>query len=345
MTAVPVSNVNIIDPPVEQRSVKDKIIQSVQEHTLIIAGAILAIISMIVIAVVSCGATHPAVIAAATVGILMAICLAVFSLPEAVSPIPEPFLKGIKHTYGSVIYKFVVQQGVTVQELRAVLKWLRSGFTEELTKSVMTKAEMFGIQKLTKTAKKALFDFDDFLVINCPAYFIKSLINSGEIDLAKSKNMTPLDYWTAPLGFAEDKRTMLDTRTWLLAQVITEEEHQFLDHSMRIGSWDQTTDKIADLQKRMLQVLDNIPKCSLFEKNGNLAENIKDTDWFRRLFVHGVNRVQLEQFKKVGIADIGVLEGCDLNDYRRDIYHYANEEDTLLYSHRKALACNAGLFC
>ncbi|WP_348662721.1 DUF1389 domain-containing protein [Chlamydia vaughanii] len=335
------SNIGQGQPLIEP--LRERILEGVQKHAYAIASVALIIIATVVTAIVACGIVHPAVIAVAVVGILAAGIAGYFAVssicPDAKTPIPKGFLEEIRYCYGDVMYNFIVKKGVTIHELRVVMRWVNSGFSTQLRGSAKIKAESFGLNKLKNDARKEYRPlFDDFLVQNCPAYLMRRFVALGDPQLPQEKGMSPERYWTSPLGFVDDTYTAFDTRTWLLAQVMTKEEYTLLSEFTKNGLWHQTTAVISDLQTRMLNRLEHVPTWQLFKENGDPIENINDDRWFRRLFDHGVSWAQIQMLGKIDIMFLGLFEGIPLEGYDEKLLTAFNESNEN-YDHEEALIC------
>ncbi|WP_348662723.1 DUF1389 domain-containing protein [Chlamydia vaughanii] len=272
---------------------KDKVIECLQMRVLPIVSIILILMAAAVTALVALGGggVPPLFIAAAVAGILLAGVAGYFAIssirPSLEPPLPKSFLGAFKACYGDVLYEFAVKQLLTIQELRSFMRWVDSGFDMNmLTGTAQIKAKNFGLKKLKKAATSINFLFESFLLVNCPIYFVKKIIDAGDPKVAAAKGMSPQEYWTAPLGFSkkslwsEGVYTVFDTRTYLLAEVLEKREYQALSDSMRKGFWEMTSWRLSCLQRSMLEKLAKIPKQDLLETRDVITENIKDDTWF-----------------------------------------------------------------
>ncbi|WP_348662725.1 DUF1389 domain-containing protein [Chlamydia vaughanii] len=346
MTSMSIPTVNTTDPQVERTNLKTRIINKLPGLALAIASVVLVLMAVIVTALVALGGGGvPTVfIAAAVGGILLAGvlgCFAIFFMfPKVKTPIPESFLTAVRYWYGDVMYNFIVKKGVTIQELRKVVRWVTSGFSTQLKGSAKIKAESFGLDKLRKGAEeKPRPLFDDFLMGHCPIYFTRWFILLGKPEFPKAKGMLPEEYWTAPLGFVDDECTVFGIRTWLLAQVMKREEYELLRDFKRNGLWHQTTAVVSDLQTRMLERLKSVPERDLLEEYSETIEKVSDDDWFRRLFAHGTSWSQIQLFLKVGCIHASVLDRTDFDGYGEIIRQHTRESDIENYDHNIALTC------
>ncbi|WP_348662719.1 DUF1389 domain-containing protein [Chlamydia vaughanii] len=337
-----VFNVGQGQPLIEQQPLRERILETLQKHAYAIASIALIIIATVVTAIVACGIVHPAVIAVAVLGILAAGIAGYFAVSSIYpkTPMPKPFLEEIRLFYGNAMYNFIVEKGVTIQELRGVMRWVNSRFSAQLEGSAKTKAESFGLDKLKKDASKKLRpNFDDFLTGRCPAYLVKRFIALGDPQFPQAKGMSPESYWTSSLGFVDDTYTAFDTRTWFLAKVMKEEEHTLLREFMKNGLWHQTAAVVSDLQTRMLNRLEQVPQWRLFQDNGDPVENINKDSWFRRLFDHGVSWDQIRLLGKLDIMFLGLFEGVSLTGYSEDKLLTVFNESDENYDHEEALLC------
>ncbi|WP_348662730.1 DUF1389 domain-containing protein [Chlamydia vaughanii] len=314
---------------------------------LAIAGTVLTIISVVIAIIIACGVVHPAIVIVAITGILIAGVLgyfAIFSIPlKGKSPIPEALLEVIQKEYGEVVHKLILRKGITIQELRSIINWINSGCTEEISGSAQQKVKSFGIKKLKKEQKERepLLPLEDLLLKHCPAYFLKRFIEQGDRWIPIENEMPPEEYWTAPLGMAEEGPTVFNCQTWLFAQVILKEEYKLFGECWEQGVWyaGAGVKGYGDcIRSRMIKLLNKIeedhPKDLLIE-NGDPARKIREDDWLRGLFEHGVRWEQIQLFKKVGIFTLSLMEARDLSEFKLDVYPCLNEDDESSYNHEK----------
>ncbi|WP_348662729.1 phage holin family protein [Chlamydia vaughanii] len=349
MTVASVSNNTPVDVAVEQQYWRI-VINSLREYAAAIASVALTLISIAIVIAVACGGTHPAVILVAVAGIAIAGVLGYFALSSLASreksPIPELFLEEIKGEYGEVIYTFIVLEKLTIQELRSVMAWCASQYTSELKESARAKLEHYGLEKIKNVVdqQRPLYPFEDFLIRICPFYFVQRFIELGDPRVPAERDMTPVDYWTASLGFSESAYTVFDTRSWMFAKVVTKDEYLQLRRFMRNGTWEQAGELVLTIQRRMLKMLQKVNDTDLFEQNGDPSENIKDSGWFYRFLSHKISWKQVQLFQKVDIVSMGVLEGQSFDVYIEEVYPYLDEEDEESYDHSIALTCVSDLF-
>ncbi|WP_348662732.1 DUF1389 domain-containing protein [Chlamydia vaughanii] len=324
-----------------QNSLAQRAVDNLRTHALAIVSVVLAIVSVLTALAVAFGALHPAIILASVVGMIIAGVVGSIALGRCIkTPIHEGFLKVIKKEYPRVIHTFIVRKQVTIQELRSVLNWIQSNYTSTLSDSAQVKVESFGKEKIKKgSLGLPIPDLDDVLIQNCPAYFIKGFVERGNLKYPYEKKMSPEAYWTRPLNFTTDPHTAFDGRTWLLAQVVSEDEYKDLCLSVKEDTQEKVEELLSGIRKRMLSRLALVSAGEVFSENGDLREKIcKDTGWFSRLIAHGVNFPQLQIFKKVSILGPSLLEGQDLSGYSRFVAPATQENKVEYYDHDRGLA-------
>ncbi len=283
-------------------------------RVMLVACVILAAISSALFTLLFCGIVYPAIIASAVVslvllGVLLTVILRTQVRHDDRRVLPEKFLLLIEKYYPRVIVSICIEKNLEIQELRAVISGIASGVFTYPSRECQRKVETFGIKRLQEGCQgKKIPDLEDLLLQNCPAYFVHKFITLGDTHIPKEKGMSPEVYWTSPLGFDEDQRSVFDVGTWLFANTASEKEYLTLFKSAQNNTWEENIETVDLLHDRMLAALALIESKHLFQTSEKVEANIRKGDWLLRLCRHKVNWKQIQLFQNVKVECPSFIE-------------------------------------
>ena len=283
----------------------------------VLAGIISAVFVSVLAVVMALGIVHPAIIVLASVlGLIAFVSLmkcAVDVCRKHIMPpcsIPSGCLQVICDNYPLVIGDLCKQERLTIQELRRVLSVLRgleeSGL-EGISGDLRKKLDTFGWQRLVEGCRdQELLSLDDVLTRSCCLYFLKRFIDLGPKDIPASEGMLPEVYWMNNVGFENNPISTVGVTSWLLANVLTEQEYVLLRDCARKNIWgDEQEQRCKNLALRAKEFLQSQSSGS-HKVNLSLAPR---TFWCRHFFSHGMSWEQVQLLKGLSYRQALFLQG------------------------------------
>lgn len=165
--------------------------------------------------------------------------------------LPKGFLDLLKNTYPAVVYNLVVQEHLTLSELREVLDILKnvkkSGDLASrlfnLSERNREKISRFGVKNLEQgVLGMELPPLEPFLRKHCPFYMLKTLINMGDKSILKSRGCDEKYqgcYWlgAAALGGGNQMLGLFDLRIPIIMNSLDKKDFDFLKQHVDSSSW------------------------------------------------------------------------------------------------------------
>ncbi|MEF9497448.1 DUF1389 domain-containing protein [Chlamydia sp. 04-14] len=289
---------------IKQASRARNLMIGLRNHIIIIGSIFFSIASVALIAIVACGFTQPAILSCLLISLIVAgvmLILMVRHIRETRPVLPSGFLSVIKKEFPTVIYELVVQERLTLQELRAVLLGLSLGAFTFPSIACQEKVERFSLERLQKACEGIqLPDLEKILLKNCPLYFVNKFIQLGPKEFPEAENMDPEIYWVCRTGLDSIYNTAFDPDTWVLAHVITQEEYEMLLMHAKNNTWDQVkkTFIAKELNPRLKKFIE-VADVEGFTIDREMLLSSLPLASILRLCKHGVCWKQLELFKEV----------------------------------------------
>ncbi|SYX09104.1 Protein of unknown function (DUF1389) [Chlamydia poikilotherma] len=286
------------------------------ENALRISGVFCLALACVFAVTLICGMIQPALIIGLVISLVLAVVLLALSMRrvrrEFPTSLPEGFLSIIKKEFPEVIYQLIIQERLTLQELRAVLSGLSSGTFTFPSPESQKKLERFGLERLQKSCKGIeLPDLEKILLKNCPLYLINKLIQLGPKELPQSVNVAPWMYWLNRLALSDhDRLIYFTTNVWILSKVATQEEYEMLLKHAKYSTWDHAQDLLEDLLPRLEEgIIEHVIDGMGLTKD--LMIGLLGGDWLLFLCKHGVTWKQLQLIKDLDCASVCLLEDCE----------------------------------
>ncbi|WP_434694518.1 DUF1389 domain-containing protein [Chlamydia crocodili] len=223
--------------------------------------------------------------------------------------LPSGFRSVIKKEFPAAVYDLVVQERLTLQELRAVILGLSSGTFTFPSIACQEKVERFGLERLQKGCEGIeLPDLEKILLKNCPFYFVNKFIQLGPKEFPEAENMDPEMYWVSPTGLADSPDIALHPFIWILARVISKEEYETLLCHAQNNTWNEVSNLTKEIKSRVKNSLKEYDVSGLGVKRTSLMVG---SPWLLRLCKHGVCWNQLQLFNEVSSQSINLLNAFD----------------------------------
>ncbi|WP_375793179.1 DUF1389 domain-containing protein [Chlamydia sp. 12-01] len=268
-----------------------------------------------------CGVVQPALIVCLVISSVLALVLLAISMRryirrEFATSLPEGFLSIIKKEFPETIYELIIQERLTLQELRVVLSGLSSGTFTFPSSTCQEKIERFGLERLQKACKGIqLPDLERILLKNCPLYFLNKLIQLGPKEFPKSVNLPPEVYWLSRLGLSDSHDTFFNSCIWVLSRVVTQEEYETLLKHAKNSTWDQIKELIEDIRLRVEKGIDKDFVNGIGMTKGALKFLVGGS-WLLYLCKHGVCWEQLQLLKELDCLSVSLMDELE-NSNRR----------------------------
>ncbi|AAP05378.1 DUF1389 domain-containing protein [Chlamydia caviae] len=286
-----------------------------------------------------CVAAQPALIICLVISLVLTLVLLAISLRRYIRrefgpSLPEGFLSIIKKEFPVSIYELVVQERLTLQELRVVISGLSSGVFTFPSKKCREKLERFGLERLQSACEGIqLPDLEKILLKNCPLYLLSKFIQLGPKEFPESVNLPPEVYWLSRLGLSSSYVVFFNFHNWVLSQVVTKEEYEILLKHAKDSTWDQIKDLTENLRLRVREGVDNY----FVEQDGltkGMLRSLIGGSWLLYLCKHGVCWEQLQLLKELDCSSVGLMDEFEMSRRRAclmksyfSISPYANESD------------------
>ncbi|WP_348662746.1 DUF1389 domain-containing protein [Chlamydia vaughanii] len=302
-----------------------------QKNALKITTAVLAVIALALIIVVACGITHPAIIAALALSVVLAIVMTALFLSEITYKIdqslPMGFLNKLKNVFPEVLYDLCIVEKVTLQELRSILTALSTKNFDALSSECRQKVERFGIKKLQLgfegidcSSGYLNQQLEHTLVTNCPLYFMSKFVELGSPDSVK-RGLSPQLYWFSCLGgMSSRSTTVLHPCIGFFARTIKHQEFTKLLKNLEKGLWQKVEHLLKNIQSRMIASLDQEDITALPQKKIDLSIGLaRSGGTIMLLCHHGINWDQVKLLKQAPLPMLGVLLDCIEKGMRADL--------------------------
>ncbi|WP_348662760.1 DUF1389 domain-containing protein [Chlamydia vaughanii] len=283
--------------------------QQVRAQALPICTVALTILSVVLIALVSCALLPLAAISGAVVALMLAGVMLFLAVRSVIKrpKMPEGFLNVVKKVYPPVVHKLCSAQTLTIQQFRELLSGIEQQNFANVSAPLAKKLASFGAERvLTGCEGIELPPLDEVLTEHCPCYFMKTFIDlGGATELTKAEGVSPAIYWLGHPALT-DKFIVLDEYGYLFANSVTREEYEKLAHHAKNDTWDQVQGLYDEVRLRMRAMLDglNVPGLN---KPDIIASINTDGTHSVALCKHGMSWEQLLLLKNVDIMNVNYL--------------------------------------
>ncbi|MEF9520123.1 DUF1389 domain-containing protein [Chlamydia crocodili] len=303
--------------PIIKQNSQSCLTDKLRKYALVTTSIFCSAVAIAMVAIVACGFIQPIILACLLVSLIVAgvmLVLMTRHIRDMRPVLPSGFLNVIKKEYPEALYNLIIQERLTLQELRVVLSGLSSGTFTFPSSKCQKKLERFGFERLQKACEGIqLPDLEKILLKNCPFYFVNKFIQLGPKEFPEAENMDPEIYWVCRTGLDSTYNTAFDPDVWVLAHVVTQEEYEMLLMHAKNNTWDQVSEVF------IAQELN--PRLRKFIETANVEGFHIDRDmllgglilkWLLRLCKHGVCWKQLELFKEIECKHVNLFTLFDL---------------------------------
>ncbi|WP_348662780.1 DUF1389 domain-containing protein [Chlamydia vaughanii] len=250
--------------------------------------------------------------------------------------LPEGFISVMRTFYPEAISDICVEQSLTIQELRCLLKGLAEGGDKQnYSEALWVKVRRFGVERLEGVRCASLLpSLEDLLLQHCPFYFLKRFIELGPREMPEAEGLSPEVYWTSRLGFVFNEVSIFQPIVWFLLRTISQDEYEkLLDHA-RNSTWDQ----VKDLRESVLERVNAYPRegytLSGLVGARDVKNNLERSETLLALFKHGISWEQLQLCRYLDSTSINHFFNIDMRGRGGDVlratvaaFPFINEEE------------------
>ncbi|AFS28195.1 membrane protein [Chlamydia psittaci NJ1] len=300
---------------IKERKAQTCIADSLRKHAFAIANSVFLALITTFATLMICGLTQPLIILGLVISIILlgVSCGLLIYRGDKLKlkpSIPQGFASIIQREFPSVIYDFVVQGKLSLQELRAVISGLSSGNFVFPSHKCQEKVEKFGLKRLQAACQGIdLPDLEKLLLKSCPLYFMGKFIDLGSRELPNAEGMEPEVYWVCRTGLSSCLDTAFHHYPWLFSRVVSESEYQSLLNHAHNNTWNEAQPIVEGIRSRLIAVLPHVFVDSFHVDHSwvSCCLNTYQWDWLLFLCKHGVSWEQLQLLKEVECRDMVFL--------------------------------------
>ncbi|AGW38836.1 DUF1389 domain-containing protein [Chlamydia pecorum] len=165
--------------------------------------------------------------------------------------IPEGIFKVIKNTYPYTFYNFVVEQRLTIQELKAVIVALNSRVSlESLPSSLYQKVIKYGEEKLL--GYEHLPDLDSLLLKHCPMHWLYRFIDLGKScpwDETHKSILQKAYSILGPIARTSGSISVFNPLTYAICASMSQQDLSSLKELAMTGNWDK--EEVREIRARL----------------------------------------------------------------------------------------------